>query len=208
MLSRIVTTPSQCPVDIAALRRQARVDHNYDDDLLLTYGQSATELAEEYTGRVFLTKSVTWTIAQDEEPTSRPVVLMQRYQRDWLHLPHSATSVEAVRIGTTGGEIYALTPGDDYYVDLATEPARIRFRVGDPYWFTTDHITVQYTTGYGPTSADVPAKIKLAILALVTGMNEHRGDTKDVAWCRAVEDLLGGHRMRIRVAAPTDVRSA
>jgi uncharacterized phiE125 gp8 family phage protein len=209
MLSQITTTPSICPVNIEILRQHAVLDRTDDDDLLMFYGTSATELAEQFTGRIFLRKQITWTIANDDPASVYPfgVFLMQRFRQRWIHLPHTATAVTDARFGGWGNADTVLVEGADYQVDLATSPTRLRMVSASAYAYNSNHLSVTYTSGYGTTEDSIPAPIRHAIMVLTTRFREFKGDDPANIWCAAAENLLAPYKI-FRFGGPAEMWSA
>ncbi len=214
MLSRITTTPSVCPVSLDILRRHVAIDSIADDDLLEMYGQAATELAENFCGRMFLQKSVTWILATDDStPGYFPMaVMLQNYltgamSNSWLHLPNTAVSIDSVKIGQWGDVDIPLVLGTDYQIDIHTDPARVRLLTYAGFNYQTDHIAIAYTTGFGSQPTQVPAPIRQAIMVLVTRLKEHRGDEAHDVWCMAAESLLAPYNI-FRFGGASDLFSA
>jgi hypothetical protein len=209
MISNVYpVTSTICPVPLSMLRRHAAVTNTYDDDLLTLYATVATEIAEKATNRYFLQRAVQWVVTPDTRQTvyfSMAVTLQNyfnTYQRPWLHLPHSAISVDSMAIGTWGVADTVLVEDQDYQLDLSTDPARVRmlsFAEFDP---EVDHLTLNYTTGYAPAPtnitgsicytipAGVPLPICQAILLLTTRLREQRGDQDGGLWSCGAEALL------------------
>jgi hypothetical protein len=211
MLSRIVpATPTVCPVPLETLRRHAVITNTYDDDLLKAYGVAATELCENFTNRYFLQRSVQWTLSNDRRHQVWPymnttqLAYFNTFQHPWLHCPHSAVSIEQFAIGTWGQADTVLVEGTDYEVDTATDPARIHilnFNVFDP---NTDHLTVNYTSGYSTDATGVPPALLGAIMMLATRLREGRGDQDTSIWACGAEALLAPYTV-IRLGGGNDL---
>lgn len=178
------------------LRRHANITDTDDDDLLQLYGTIATDLAEKATNRFFLQRNVNWILTADTRQTvyfSMAVTLQNffnTYQRPWLHLPHSATLINSFAVGSWGASDNILTPVQDYNVDLGTDPARLEMLSFVEFDPDVDHLTVNYTSGYGTTNDEVPKPIIGAILMLATYLKENRGDQNSALWDCGAMHLL------------------
>lgn len=199
MLSRITpATPTVCPVSVDLIRQHAYVDQYYNDNLIMMYSIAATELAENMTNRFFLQRSVQWVISADEKlpiyygtSANSQNYFLNLYQV-WLHCPHSAVSIDSVAIGdwNSDGVDTPLVLDTDYQVDVATDPARIMMLNFDQFDWQHDHVTINYTSGYAATAADVPVPIQIAIMLLTTRMIEAKGDQEAALWSSGAESLL------------------
>jgi hypothetical protein len=208
-------TPTVCPVPVGLLRRHAYIAQNNYDDLLAIYSTAATEIAEHATNRFFLQRSIKWVLTPD---TREPIyfsfaITLQNYfnsfQSPWLHCPHSAVSVDSFSIGAWGSpEIDTLlTVGQDYYVDVASDPARVQMLTFDEFDPDVDHLTINYTSGYGATDAEVPMPIKMAIMLLTTKLYEQRGDQDNALWSSGAEALLAPYTV-FQFGGSSDLYSA
>jgi hypothetical protein len=214
MLSRLIpTTPTVCPVPIEVLRRHAYITGNDSDDMLMIYGTAATELAENATNRYFLQRSIQWTLTPD---TRLPIyfslaVTLQNYfnsyQSPWLHCPHSAVSVDSMAIGAWGQSDTVLTLGQDYLADTKSDPARVQMLTFAEFNPNVDHLTINYTSGYATTGANVPMPIWQAIMLLTTRLFEQRGDQDGALWSSGAEALLAPY-MVFQYGGSSDLYSA
>lgn len=214
MLSRVVAaSPTECPVDIDMLRRHCKIDGTQDDPLLQAYGTAATEIAENATNRYFLQRSVQWVLTPDTRQTvwfSLAVTLQNyfnTYQRPWLHCPDSAISVDSMSIGNWGEADTVLVLGQDYEVDISTDPARVRLLNFEEFDPEVDHLTINYTSGFGSDPADIPMPIMTAICLLTMKLWEQRGEQETGLWSAAVDSLLAPYVV-YQFAASSDLYNA
>lgn len=122
------------------------------DTMIGIWVAGITEEAEAQTRRAFVNRGMRVTL--DAFP-------------DAIQLSAPTFSVEAVRYLDPDGVERTLDPGD-YYVDKVTTPGYIVPARGRAWPATEAHVnavSVDYTAGYGPTAATVPARARLYIQA-------------------------------------------
>ena len=203
MLSRIVpTTPVVCPVPVEYLRRAANIDQTYDDDILLEYGTVATDLIEKATNRFILQRDVNWTLSLDTRATifySFSVTLQNYFSyfpQPWLHCPHSAITFNSFSIGNWNvTPDTTLVAGTDYAVDINTDPARIQLLNFGVFNSEVDHLTANYTTGYGTDYESINAVapgLLTAIKVMTARMYQNR-DTDVELWTPIINSLIGSY---------------
>lgn len=202
MYSNLTSPPSVCPVDINFLLKHARIDDVdcANKELLAVYAQSATEMVESYLSRYLLSRDVVW-IASERPETSVYWQQVQPWQWSYfarqsiLHLPRPASAVSEVAVGIWGEPDTVLVEDVDYWVDLTTTVGRLRW-LSSTYWTSyRDHISVKFTSGFGPTPDAVPVGICHAIALLATAWFERRGDVGTSIWDDAVEALLAPYKL-------------
>lgn len=199
--SLVPTTPTKSPVNVGWLRQNSRITDTYDDALIASWLVVATDMVENYLSRYLLTRTVTWTIADDHFPaigTNISLVPWQwttYIQNPVLTLPRPATSVASVKIGIWAqSPDTTLTAGTDYNLDLLTSMARLQWITNvflDP---RRDHIQIVFTTGYGDTRETIPQPILQAIILIATALYTSRGDESPNIYTPAVEALLANYR--------------
>jgi len=157
------TAPATEPVTLAEAKAHLRVDHSDEDDQIEALIQSAREWVEDHIERPIITQTITGAT--------------DRFSRR-MELKPNLQSITAIRyIDTDGAEqtldasVYAL---DDYAligaVYLAPNQEWPSTR-GEPF-----DVQVDFVAGYGE-AADVPAKIKQAILLLIGHLYANREAT-------------------------------
>ncbi|NJO55658.1 MAG: hypothetical protein HC834_04050 [Rhodospirillales bacterium] len=127
-----------------------------------------------------------WQLTLDAWPATATVVLPL----------HPVRTLDAVTVTERSGAIHPVDIA--LFRLLAGQPDRVVPAAG--VWPSTADmtITVNFTVGYGPTPADVPAPIRHALLLLVAHWYEHR-DPYDTTLPRAaipaiVSELLMPYR--------------
>ncbi len=116
---------------------------------------------ESRTGRVLVTQG--WRIVRDGPPRGGVVRLT----------PGPVQSVDAVTVYGPDG-VPAVVPPDDYIVDTANVPGRLKLSSGR-FWGARalNGLEIDMTCGYGDPQ-DVPASLKQAVLMLVSYWFEQR----------------------------------
>lgn len=205
----VKTAPNGYPVSLEEAKLQLRVDAATEDALITGLIAAATDAAEKFTGRVFLTR--TFQMYLDRWPSKAA-------QREWwdgvregadvgdpvraIELPYPPlASVVAVKTYDDNDEP-AVWPSSNYHVDNKTAPGRLALRMGGNIPLPTkiiNGIEIEYTAGYGA-SGDVPALIKQAILRIVAYMYEHRGDGGDTAITNTGAGALLGQFRIVRLS--------
>lgn len=159
-MSKNETSP---PVALALTMAEARQALRLEEDdtsldtMIEIWLAGITAEAEAQTHRAFVNRSMRVTL--DAFP-------------DAIQLSAPTFSVEAVQYLDPDGVLRTLAPAD-YYVDKVTTPGYVVPARGRAWPATELHVnavTVDYTAGYGPTAATVPAKARLYILARLAEM--------------------------------------
>lgn len=152
----IVTVPdSNDPVlTLAQAKAQSRVTNDAEDSLIADAVLSATQYAEKFTSRQFVT--ATWKLTLDRFPRV-------------IRLPLPPTiSIGSVKYVDTAGTQQTLDVSK-YQFDGLSEPGRIVPAWGEVWPDTRDElnaVTVEFDAGYGDAS-EVPQSIKQAMLLIV-----------------------------------------
>lgn len=169
---RVVTAPAALPVTLAEAKIDARVDHDDDDALLTGLIAAATERAEGWARRAFVTRTCElaldgWPAGYGEIALPMPplVSVVQVAYFDWQNARHVVDASEYI--------VYTdVVPGLVSPLFDRCWPQPVQLRPISP-------IRVMYTAGYGA-PADVPEIYKQLIRALVVIDYEHReGMTPD-----------------------------
>ena len=154
---------TSAPVALALTMAEARKALRLEDDdialdtMIEIWIAGITAEAETQTHRAFVNRGMRVTL--DAFP-------------DAIQLSAPTFSVEAVRFLAPDGSTQTLDPAD-YYVDKVTTPGYIVPARGKAWPATEAHVnavSVDYTAGYGPTAATVPAEVRLYILARLSEM--------------------------------------
>ncbi|HEY0062994.1 MAG TPA: hypothetical protein VGC21_12800 [Telluria sp.] len=154
MTTRRITGPVELAVSLVLAKDTLRIaQSNTALDAAITLClQSITQECEHQIGRALINQQ--WRVSVD-------------WFTDSIRLDHPPiVSVQSVKFYDENGEIQTLDPAD-YYVDSVTEPGYVIPAGGRSWPATQDRVhavAVDYTAGYGPTEASVPACAKQYIL--------------------------------------------
>lgn len=160
---KIVTPPAQNPVTLAEAKKQARIYHDFDDDQVTMMIESATAIVEQYLQRKLITQ--TWKMFLDSFPVEIKVLF------------GDLQSVTHVKY-TDSDEAQSTFDSSKYLVDTDSKPGRIILKTNET-WPTDvlspkNPIEVQFVTGYGDNTTDVPQDIRNAILWITSYLYKYR----------------------------------
>ena len=200
---QVTAPPAVEPVSVAEARRHCRIDSSDDDQSLQGFITVARVLAEEYLGRVLITQSLLWSVADAPMfgapfpglPAPLQVLPLSfswlTLARRPLELPRSPVqSVDQVLRVAVDGTVSASQAGD-YDGLLGSDPARLRLlQLGQG----GAGLIIGFSAGYGATPDKVPMPIRQAILMLTAWLYENRGDAGG-DWPVVVDRLLAPYRI-------------
>lgn len=188
----IVTAPAGLPVTLAEAKEHMRVTFSEDDDLITIYLNSAIALVEQILQRKLI--SQTWKMFLDSWPGQIKVLFGDL--QSVTHIKYTDTDETETTFADT-----------NYDVDVNSIPGRILLKEAKT-WPTvtlnaTNPVEIQFVTGYGDASTDIPPDIRGAILLTVAHFYENRepvlvSDIKlmtveDIPW--TANTLLQNHRV-------------
>lgn len=184
--SALIGLPTSPILSLAVAKAHLRVDHSDEDDLITALVEAANDyLDAKYgvLGRALITQR--WQMTLPKWP-DRGVIE--------LDVP-PVQSVHAVTYYDADNVQQTVNSAD--YVLLAGDTKAIVYTVGSAPWPVAydreDAISVQYDTGYGDESADLPRAIRQAALLLIGNWYENRESVTAGAMVElpmAVEALL------------------
>lgn len=159
-----VTEPSEEPVTLNEAKEFLKIENEDDDGLILAQIKAATEYAQDFQGRKYITQ--TWKTYLDEWPTE-----------DYIELPFPPLqSVTSVNYTDYNNTVTTMSTAD-YDWDVVSEPGRIVLGYGKTWPTATLHptnpIAIQFVCGYG-TPDDVPEYTKNAIKLVLDELYENR----------------------------------
>ena len=168
----LVNDPSTKVVEVADIKAQLRIDTNDENDLLGYYIDAATDMAENYCNRHFITHQYklyfneqvnkaslifpNCTLHTNSDPVEKPI--------NWLDENGAAQSSDKAYIDAFSNPSLAYLSSDFPGTTLKDNAANTFY-----FWFNT---------GYGAASTDVPEAIKQAIKLIVADMYYFREDRK------------------------------
>ncbi len=168
MNERRTVGPSAEPIDLDEAKDHCRIVSSTDDAYVQRLIIAAREWAEAATGRALITQ--TWVFRLDCFPAHGEIMI-----------PHSPVqSISSVSYLDTAGATQTLDSAD-YSVDIYSLPARLRPSYGN-CWPSTrqDYNAVTITAVCGEAdAADVPEKLKQAMLLVIGHLFEHREEVSD-----------------------------
>ena len=162
-VQKIVTPPTAYSVTVATAKEHMRVTVDDDDMLIGIYIETATALCEQILQRKLITQ--TWKMYLDYFPNI--ITTLFGNLQSVTHIKYTDLDEAQLTFANT-----------KYDVDIVSVPGRIILK--DAYdWPTTtlnanNPIEIQFITGYGASSVNVPADIKNAILLTTAHFYETR----------------------------------
>ena len=159
-----LTFPKE-PVTLLDIKAYARIDHDEDDEGLITLIQTARHMVETYIARSLIIQKWRYTLSlhtKEKQGLSNNC----RYGFWGLDLPRSPfikllTSPKLIK-GDVENDI------EDYKLDPAGRMARIYFN--QALCDTDSHIQIDFEAGYGDEPHDVPSPLRQAILITVADL--------------------------------------
>ena len=163
----VTTAPANLPVSLDTVKAYLKLSGSAEDDILTMFIQAASEICEKYTSRTLI--NTTYTTFRDDFNDN---FLLRRSKLQ------SITSFEYLLNGVltaVDSSIYGVTDESDYS----------SIYLKDDMCFPTidadipDAIKIVFVAGYGATSANIPAALRLALLAHIAFLYANRGDCGD-----------------------------
>ena len=173
MSVQVLTPPVLEPVTLAETKAFLQLDSDYEDDLIADLIQSARETAEIKTGLALITRSLRQIFRYSQ---ARGVFMLAKTP---LAQITQVQHVDAEGVATQ-------VDNSTYYVDLGQ--SRLITLAGFPkpsFTHPAEALWIDFTAGYGPTMAAVPASLRMAILLIVRELYEHRGEDENTLPLRA-----------------------
>lgn len=183
---KIVTGPAATPVSRTEARNHLRLDDDVDDSLVRAYIQAATDWAENYTGRFFVSRTCQMMLDGARELESPLWEGMRTGPSNVAYLDHielaaaPVISVESIKYYSDDDTQYTWA-ASNYFVDTFSEPAKVVLRDGGTYptdLRAANGLEINFTAGYGSNPSSIPEAIKVAILQYIAFLYEHRGDNE------------------------------
>ena len=184
LIPTVSAPPAVQPVTLEAVKNFARITTTTDDDLINGFIATATEQAELYTGRMFITRTLLYRLNQFPyqrsregwwdgvqqgaigelmgrvEPIALPCVPLQAVTSIITYDQYDASTLidpSLYRVDANGGRII-LSEGNVWPVGLRNE----------------DAVEITVTAGYGDTAANIPQSICTAIMMQAQIMYDSR----------------------------------
>lgn len=183
---KVTAPPEVTPITLTEVKSFAKISTNSDDSLITMMIEAATEQAEKFTRRDFITR--TYNTFRDSFPGDFKGSSVSAYRMTsftdsgnyGFELRRSPLqSIESVKyVDITGATI--VIPPTVYYATVEEDYSTLLTQV-DQSWPTdaveqSQAITIEFKTGFGDNATDVPSDIRQALLQHVTFLYENRGD--------------------------------
>ncbi len=164
MALKRLTPRATAPITLAEAKAHCRVDHNDDDTIITIYIQAAVDHIEGNRGVLgYALVDQAWELTYDAFPCGDLKIPLGPLQ--------SITSIEYAHPDTG---IMTTWAGTNYVADMSTEGW---IRPVDSWPVareTLNAVKVTFVAGHGPSAADCPADLKMALLHLVSHWYENR----------------------------------
>ena len=166
----LVNDPSTKVVEVADIKAQLRIDTNDENDLLGYYIDAATDMAENYCNRHFITHQ--YKLYFNEQVNKASLIFPNCTLEE-------AGSNKPVNWTDASGSAQS---SDKAYIDAFSNPSLVYLSSDFPGTTLKDNAAntfyFWFNTGYGSASSDVPEAIKQAIKLIVADMYYFREDRK------------------------------
>jgi len=165
--------PTTQVVSVAEIKSHLRIDTSDEDTLLGLYIDAATEMAENYCGRHFITheyKLYFNNVVQEASLIFPDCTLVTQSGQN----PHRAVwyiNAAGVEVGSDDAYIDAYSNPSIVYLSSAFTSTTLKDNAANVFWF-------HFKTGFGDEATDVPQAIKQAIKLIVSDMYYFREDRK------------------------------
>lgn len=210
MKSKVTVAPSIEPVTLAEVKTHLRITASNEDDLIDDYIEAARQMAEDITGRKFISQTLVgyvddfgtgvvngnwWSGTKVGTYFSHILNGKAFIELDWAPCS-SITSIYTIAEDATE-TLYAST---NYYLDNYDDDLYPRVNLTDNASFPTsmrsnNAIKVTYVAGYGATAASVPMKLRHAIKMMAAELYNKRGDCDDCAMSAGQMPALSQYRI-------------
>ena len=166
----LVNDPTTKVVSYADIKSQLRIDSNDEQNLLEAYIDAATDMAENYCNRHFITHQ--YKLYFNEQVQTASLIFPNCTLEE-------AGSNKPVNWVDENGDAQS---SDKAYIDAFSNPSLVYLSSDFPGTTLKDNAAntfyFWFNTGYGSASADVPEAIKQAIKLIVADMYYFREDRK------------------------------
>jgi uncharacterized phiE125 gp8 family phage protein len=156
---KLITGPLDEPISLSEAKRHLRIDYSADDAVIQLLITGCRQSLERWLRRGLLTQ--TWDLSLDWGPA-------------WVEAPYAPLqSVTGIWVrGLDSSEV--AVAGTTYYVNLAASMVALNPGTVWPAHLSPMGFRMRYVVGYGDTSDDVPAAIRLELLTMIALAFEDR----------------------------------
>lgn len=166
----LVNDPTTKVVSYTDIKSQLRIDSNDEQNLLEAYIDAATDMAENYCNRHFITHQ--YKLYFNEQVNKASLIFPN------CTLEEAGSNKPVNWVDENG----AAQSSDKAYIDAFSNPSLVYLSSDFPGTTLKDNAAntfyFWFNTGYGTNSADVPEAIKQAIKLIVADMYYFREDRK------------------------------
>lgn len=166
----LVNDPSTKVVSVDDIKAQLRIDSSDENDLLGYYIDAATDMAENYCNRHFITHQ--YKLYFNEQVDKASLIFPN------CTLEEAGSNKPVNWVDENG----AAQSSDKAYIDAFSNPSLVYLSSDFPNTTLKDNAAntfyFWFNTGYGSASSDVPEAIKQAIKLIVADMYYFREDRK------------------------------
>jgi len=180
----ITTPPASVAYVLADVKAWLRVNHADDDSAITAMADTATRYIQDHIGRQLVNATYTWKLdafAKQNRPKDsdfwfNPYPIGKRGGQI-IHFPVLPVSaITSIQYVDTAGNTQTLS-GSDYVFDATNGRLKPSATLGSWPQTSTDvfnAVTIVFVAGYGAAAANVPLRIKQALMALVAFWYENR----------------------------------
>jgi uncharacterized phiE125 gp8 family phage protein len=166
----VVTPPAEEPIPLELAKKQARVDHAHEDDLISLYIATAREKCEELTRRALAVQTLKFSLA------SFP-------QESYIRVPRPPLiSIDGITYVDDDGIEHTMSAAD-YLADTEGDPGRVVLKSGVSWptdsLLSGDAVRITYQAGYAPEA--LPKTYQAAMLMLISHLYEQREASVEAA---------------------------
>jgi uncharacterized phiE125 gp8 family phage protein len=164
MTPQLLTPPAFEPVTLIEAKDYLKIDHDDEDELIESLIRAARHLIEAASGQMLIHQ--TWRLTFSAWP------VMGR-----LRLPlEPLDAIIAARVFDAAGVAQAINLAALTIDEVARPPAILTVGPVPQPGRMVNGIEIDVRVGHGPSAADVPAPLRLAVLRLMAHWFENRGD--------------------------------
>ena len=176
----LVTEPAVEPMLLTEVKPYLRLDDLTDsaDDLYITSLITvAREYCEEYQHRAYITQ--VWEVSLERFPRDGRDSVNNNINDDKIEIPKGRLQkINSITYKDTAGVVTTMQPDIDYIVSTRGILGRVCPPFGKTFpvclLYPLDPIVINYTCGYGNDGSKVPARIKQAMLLLISHWYDNR----------------------------------
>jgi len=184
----LTTPPNAEPVALADVKAHLRLAITDDDDYITALITAARRVIESRYALALMSQS--WAQFADAWPHDGV-----------FHIPlWPVQSVLSLTVYADDDSFVMINPSD-YYLDLATRPARLALRQGRVFASPGRNINglkIAFVAGFGADATAVPSEIKEGLMATIADWYQNRGDVAGGTLpATAIEALAAYKNMRL-----------